>query len=30
MEDLQIAINQLRGPIPPSFAAMRNLRILHL
>jgi hypothetical protein len=30
MEDLQLHINQLRGPIPPSFADMKPLKKLHL
>ena len=30
MEDLGLAINQLRGPIPPSFASMGRLNTLNL
>jgi hypothetical protein len=30
LEELALSFNQLRGPIPPSFAAMGRLKTLYL
>ena len=30
MEDLELSVNKLRGPLPASFAAMGRLKVLYL